>query len=53
MSKRRYSIGRPWTYGFKFNLSTSDEKHNYEKLMLSYKSEKTLKVKDKFKKTVS
>jgi hypothetical protein len=53
MSKRRYSVGRPWTYGFKFYLNNEDEKHTYEKLMLSYKSEKVLKVKDKFKKTTS
>ncbi|TNF30653.1 MAG: hypothetical protein EP319_04310 [Deltaproteobacteria bacterium] len=53
MSKRRYSVGRPWTYGFKFYLENAEEKHVYEELMLSYKNEKLLKTKDKFKKTTS
>ncbi|MCO4793071.1 MAG: hypothetical protein KC493_05130 [Bacteriovoracaceae bacterium] len=53
MSKRRYSIGRPWTYGFKFHLENEEEKKAYTELMNEYKNEKDTKVKSKFKKTES
>lgn len=42
MSRRRYSLGRPYTYGVKFHLPYEEEKSSYHKLVNYWKSRRRL-----------
>lgn len=52
MSKRRYSLGRPYSYGVKFYLETVEERFSFKKFSHFWNSERKLKKQKKFKKNV-
>lgn len=48
VSKRRYSLGRPYQYGVKFELDSSDSKNLYDSFVKFWKDERVGKLKKKF-----
>ncbi len=49
MSKRKYSIGRPYTYGVRFQLDESGDDSLFRNFVKFYKSERKIKQRKKFK----
>lgn len=49
MSKRRYSLGRPYNYGVRFVLDEGSDNHLYKNFVRFWKNERKLKIKKKFK----
>lgn len=49
MSKRKYSIGRPYNYGVRFQLDESGDDSLFRNFVKFWKSERKLKQKKKFK----
>jgi hypothetical protein len=53
MSKRLYSVGRPYNYGVKFIFYEIEEKDSYNRLMRYWKTERRSKLKLKYSKESS
>lgn len=53
MSKRKYSVGRPFNYGVRFILDNNSDTSLFYSFVKFWKSERKLKLKKKFKNEVS
>ena len=51
ISKRQYSIGRPWNYGIKMNFENLEEEQDYKELEFNWKSDRKDKIRRKFEKS--
>lgn len=49
MSKRKYSVGRPFNYGIRFILDEGGDSHLFRNFVKFWKNERKLKMKKKFK----
>jgi hypothetical protein len=49
MSKRKYSLGRPFNYGVRFVLDGGSDNHLFKNFVRFWKNERKLKMKKKFK----
>ncbi len=50
ISKRQYSLGRPWSYGIKMHFENVNEQDYYQELEKNWKLEKKDKIRKKFNK---
>lgn len=50
ISKRQYSIGRPWNYGIKMKFENIDEQKNYKEFEFNWKTDRQDKIRQKFEK---
>jgi hypothetical protein len=51
ISKRQYSVGRPWNYGIKMSFENLEEQAQYKELEFNWKSDRQDKIKRKFEKS--